>query len=111
MPEDQVPEPVLREPSPPCPVCTGSARGGREGAAEESGPWRDGRPKAAVIAATTVIRPGARSPRTRRVDVLADEGGVRVTPGSQGGAVLPSRIRFSICRRYGSARSLGPCVC
>ena len=30
---------------------------------------------------------------------------------SQGSAVLPARMRFSICRRYAPARSIGACAC
>ncbi len=30
---------------------------------------------------------------------------------SQGSVVLPARMRFSICRRYAPARSIGACVC
>src|ERR671919_447720 len=54
----------------------------------------------------TTSRPATRILRIRIRRVVVRAGPRWVTPPSQGSAVLPARIGFSICRRYAPARSI-----
>ena len=80
----------------------GRGRHHREDAAEDedASNWE---PRTAAITATTTSRPAA---RIRRVRIRRGVARARVAVGhasSQGGAVLPARMWFSIRRRYAAA--------